>query len=186
MGGHADTIVSLFAGDGSTLLDENDDDPDEWPASRLVWQAPASGLYYVRIQHWDFWAFGCTTTYDFAVRAMASDTTQPSVAWIGPATDGQVYSVTGQTVLLHASATDNLQVSRVHFYRWDGVAETWVQIGDAYEPPYQFTLDASGLNRGWNQVNVTAIDLAGNYAAHDPYIWLDMQQRLIYLPLVVR
>jgi hypothetical protein len=70
-GGHADTVLWLYNTDGTTLLDTNDDDPNNWPASRLEWQTPANGTYYVKIDHWDPYAFGCTTGYELSVSAVS-------------------------------------------------------------------------------------------------------------------
>jgi hypothetical protein len=66
-GGHADTVLYLYESDGSTLIDSNDDDPDNWPASRLEWGATRSGIYYVQVEHWDPYAYGCTTDYGLSI-----------------------------------------------------------------------------------------------------------------------
>ena len=66
-GGHADTVLYLYAIDGRTLVNSNDDDPDNWPASRLEWGALRDGAYYVKIEHWDPNAYGCTTDYDLSI-----------------------------------------------------------------------------------------------------------------------
>lgn len=66
-GGHADTVLYLYDRDGSTLLDSNDDDPANWPASRLIWQAPTAGMYYIKVEHWDPYAYGCTTGYGLSI-----------------------------------------------------------------------------------------------------------------------
>jgi PKD repeat protein/uncharacterized protein YjiK len=66
-GGHADTVLELYDSDGNTLLDENDDCPNRWPASCLTWHAPRSDTYYVKLYHWDPWAYGCTTEYGVAI-----------------------------------------------------------------------------------------------------------------------
>ena len=66
-GGHADTVLYLYDRDGITLLDSNDDDPDNWPASRLNWQAPTAGTYYIKVEHWDPYAYGCTTGYGLSI-----------------------------------------------------------------------------------------------------------------------
>ena len=65
-GSHADTIIYLYSID-QTLLAMNDDDPDNWPASRLVWTPVRDGFYFVKILHWDPWAYGCTTQYGFSI-----------------------------------------------------------------------------------------------------------------------
>ena len=66
-GGHADTVLSLYGTDGSTLIDSNDDYPGMWPSSRLDWQPTSSGVYYVKVEHWDPWAYGCTTEYGLSI-----------------------------------------------------------------------------------------------------------------------
>ncbi len=71
-GRHADTVVYLYEGDGTTLIASNDDDPENWPASRLQWQATTGGPYYIRVEHWDPYAYGCTTQYGLAVTASPS------------------------------------------------------------------------------------------------------------------
>ena len=66
-GGHADTVLMLYDTDGSTWLAENDDCPGRWPASCLDWQAPNDGTYYVKVTHWDEYAYGCTTKYGLSI-----------------------------------------------------------------------------------------------------------------------
>lgn len=66
-GGHADTVLELYATDGSTLLAANDDCPGRWPASCLDWQPASGGDYYVKVYHWDPWAYGCTTEYGLSI-----------------------------------------------------------------------------------------------------------------------
>jgi hypothetical protein len=68
-GGHADTVVELYDSSGSTLLAVNDDDPDNWPASRLEWVAPSTGNYLLRVYHWEPTGAGCTTAYGIAITA---------------------------------------------------------------------------------------------------------------------
>ncbi|MBN1317676.1 MAG: pre-peptidase C-terminal domain-containing protein [Anaerolineales bacterium] len=67
-GSHADTVLYLYEQDGATLIANNDDDPDNWPASRIEWTPSKDGFYLIKIEHWDPWAFGCTTEYGFSVR----------------------------------------------------------------------------------------------------------------------
>ena len=80
-GGFADTVVELYAPDGTTLLAQNDDDPFNWPSSRLAWRAPASGTYYLKVRHFDSYAFGLTTVYGLSITQL-SPTYVPVV--IGP------------------------------------------------------------------------------------------------------
>lgn len=66
-GGHADTVIYLYGSDGNILIDYNDDDPENWPASRLIWQPSTGGLYYIKVKHLDPYAYGCTTGYGLSV-----------------------------------------------------------------------------------------------------------------------
>jgi hypothetical protein len=63
-GRRADTFLSLFDADGETLLAANDDYQGAGDySSRIVWQAPAGGTYYVRTTNRTN-LDGCLTDYD--------------------------------------------------------------------------------------------------------------------------
>jgi murein DD-endopeptidase MepM/ murein hydrolase activator NlpD len=66
-GGHADTVLDLYDTDGNTLIDSNDDYPNIWLSSCLSWQPSVSGIYYAKVDHWDPYAYGCTTAYDLSI-----------------------------------------------------------------------------------------------------------------------
>ncbi|MCP4164773.1 MAG: hypothetical protein GY759_02630 [Chloroflexi bacterium] len=66
LGNSTDTILYLLDQDGSTLLAENDDDPGRGLASRIVWQAGATGTFYVKVK--DFDVLGSCLAYDIAVQ----------------------------------------------------------------------------------------------------------------------
>ena len=66
LGANADTYLYLYSTDGSTLLASNDDYGGTL-ASRIDWQAPASGTYYVMVKHWNPNVGGCETSYDLSV-----------------------------------------------------------------------------------------------------------------------
>jgi hypothetical protein len=66
-GGHADTVLYLYDTDGSTLIDSNDDYPGIGLSSRLSWQPAANGVYYAKVDHWDPYAYGCTTAYGLSI-----------------------------------------------------------------------------------------------------------------------
>ncbi len=53
LGAAIDTVLQLYDVDGKTLIDENDDYLPNSEASRIVWQAPANGVYFARIVHFD-------------------------------------------------------------------------------------------------------------------------------------
>ncbi|MGD1994377.1 MAG: pre-peptidase C-terminal domain-containing protein [Anaerolineae bacterium] len=62
-GGHADTVLTLYDAGATTVIASNDDYPGMWPASRIDWRPTAGGFYWAAVEHWDPWAFGCTTAY---------------------------------------------------------------------------------------------------------------------------
>jgi len=68
-GGYADTQLMLYDSDGSTVLEYNDDYPGLGWASRIDWQPSSSGVYYLKVSHWDPWAYGCVTEYSISVLA---------------------------------------------------------------------------------------------------------------------
>lgn len=66
LGPNADTYLYLYDTDGQTLLAANDDHGGTL-ASRIVWECPATGTYYVVVKHWNPNVSGCGTSYDVSV-----------------------------------------------------------------------------------------------------------------------
>ncbi len=64
----ADTILILVDIDGQTELVQNDDDPNRGLASRIVWQAPNTGTYYVRVEEYNL--LGNCVSYDIRATAI--------------------------------------------------------------------------------------------------------------------
>ncbi|HFD38727.1 MAG TPA: hypothetical protein ENJ31_02585, partial [Anaerolineae bacterium] len=62
----ADTYLCLYQADGSTQI-ACDDDSGPAKASRLIWQAPASGDYLLQVRHYRADVAGPDTQYDLAV-----------------------------------------------------------------------------------------------------------------------
>ncbi|NLF00195.1 MAG: hypothetical protein GX601_04375, partial [Anaerolineales bacterium] len=58
----ADTYLYLYGDDATTLIAINDDH-DNSLASHLEWTAPADGVYYVAVRHWNPGAGGCANGY---------------------------------------------------------------------------------------------------------------------------
>jgi hypothetical protein len=61
-----DTVLQVYDLDGVTIL-TSDDNSGGGKASRLVWQAPQTGTYFVRISQAPASAFGCSATYQISV-----------------------------------------------------------------------------------------------------------------------
>jgi hypothetical protein len=74
-------------------------------------------------------------------------------------------------VHLEVSATGNIDIARVRFYRWNTVNLQYVEIGSDYTYPYTWELDPNTLDLGWNEIDVEAYDKAGNISNYK-YIFL--------------
>ena len=67
LGPNADTELFLYDTDGATELAQNDDYTVGLLNSRIVWQAPASGMYYAMVRHVKADAAGEGTRYDLSI-----------------------------------------------------------------------------------------------------------------------
>ena len=75
----ADTYLYLYGTDGATELARNDD-YGYLLSSRIIWQAPQTGVYYAKVRHLNPQASGVDTSYDLAVTkgaGCAADTYEP-------------------------------------------------------------------------------------------------------------
>ena len=112
-----------------------------------------------------------------------ADTEVPSVSWLSPVVDHGVISVYDDEVIhLEVSASDNMSIASVLFYRWDAVKLVNVEIGIVYTPPYRWDLNTSELNWGPNQINVNAYDVYGNVSERS-HIWVYKLWR-VFLPVL--
>ncbi len=109
------------------------------------------------------------------------DTQPPTVTWLAPVGDRQVYAASHGTVQLEVRATDNVGVRQVNFNRWDPKINGYVQIRTVVTPPYKASVNVGDLNMGWNQVNADAVDTAGRSAR--ALIWIDRFSQT-WLPLM--
>lgn len=66
LGNQSDTVLELYATNGSTQLAVNDDGGDGL-ASRIDWTAPTNGTYFVKVRHYSSSAYGINTNYDLGV-----------------------------------------------------------------------------------------------------------------------
>jgi len=74
-----DTILILYDTNGTTQLEYNDDDPDNAPASKIVWTCSAAGTYFVKAAHFSAQIGGCNITYDLEVSGAPPPTPTPTV-----------------------------------------------------------------------------------------------------------
>jgi len=68
--GNNDTVLCLYDGDHN-LITCNDDDPDNIPASKIVWEADADGTYYVQVSPFEPLAGGCDLGYQLEISFIA-------------------------------------------------------------------------------------------------------------------
>ncbi len=108
----------------------------------------------------------------------------PTINWISPVGNGEIYEVYDQLVQLEANAADNHSMQQVRFFRWDAPMNRYVDIGIVDNSPYQWDLDTRSLNYGWNQIFVTARDGAGNLSLLQ-FIWIyrNLLPR-IFMPII--
>ena len=104
------------------------------------------------------------------------DSEPPTLNWITPVGNNMAYEVSDNApVPLVVSATDNVDVTRVRFYRWDFENEQWLDIDEITTPPYATTLNIESLSDGWTQINARAYDAAENGSTVQ-HIWIVKNQ----------
>lgn len=106
-----------------------------------------------------------------SMKVIPPDTEDPVVDWVAPVGNGGMYFVSDEVIQLEATASDNVGVARVRFFRWDAVNLEEVEIANVYSPPYQVLLDCSTLNFEDNEIDVQAYDTSGNVSSWK-HIWL--------------
>jgi hypothetical protein len=101
------------------------------------------------------------------------DQAAPRMEWISPVRrSGEPYYLhEGEQVILEVRPVANAEIMLVTFIWWDAVNLIFVDIASLDHPPFRTELSASFLNPGWNQVDIVAIDQAGN-TSEVSYIWL--------------
>lgn len=132
--------------------------------------ANASGYLFLRINDMD----SCLVDNDGAVVMevnLITDTTPPTVNWIAPVGNQEVYYASSGIVNLEVSATDDTGVALVDFWRWDAVNGNWIYLSGDSAPPYQATVDISTLNMEWNQINAYAYDHANNWGTENIWVY---------------
>jgi len=110
------------------------------------------------------------------------DQLAPSVNWISPVENDQVYVTRLEIVLLEGEAADNVNVDQVYFYRWDANLEQFVDIDTIFAAPFRVYLDTRTLNPVWNQIFARAYDSAGNVSVRQS-IWI-YRTSAVFLPVV--
>jgi hypothetical protein len=132
---------------------------------------PTQNFTQVETDSFSYVANDGTLESDWTTVQIMIDPIFPTINWISPVTNGEIYEASNQGVSLQAAAVDNLSIAQVHFFRWDALLNTYVDIGVVYNTPNQWDLDTQTLNYGWNQIFARAKDTAGNNSII-PFIWI--------------
>ncbi len=74
-----DTTLTLYDTDGTTQLDYSDDDPENLPASKIIWLCTTAGTYFVKAAPFGSQIGGCDVTYDLEISAAPVPTPTPTV-----------------------------------------------------------------------------------------------------------
>jgi len=126
-----------------------------------------------------------TLDSDWTTVEIIIDPIIPTINWISPVPNGEIYEVDDQWVQLEAEAADNYSVEQVRFFRWDALMNMYIEIGVVFNSPYQWDLDTRNLNYWWNQIFVTAKDEAGNTSSLQ-FIWIYRNPLpQIFMPMIV-
>ncbi len=109
LGPSADTYLYLYEEDTTTLIASNDDAQGSL-ASQIVWEATATGTYYLRVTHWNPTAGGCGTTYTILYDQIAQNTSD--IEFVGQ-TGGVTRSVAAQGAYAYVGEGPRLTILNV-------------------------------------------------------------------------
>ena len=130
LGLSADTYLYLYDTDRTTLLASNDDYGGNL-ASQIDWTAPATGTYYVLVQHWNPNAGGCGTAYDLTLSPAAT------TAVLSLSTDWNLLSIPvspSSTTITQVLSTITGSYDLVYAYYASDTADPWKKYNTAAPP----------------------------------------------------
>jgi uncharacterized repeat protein (TIGR01451 family) len=123
-----------------------------------------------------------------ATASTTVDVGKPIVNWVKPVANEVYYYVyclpICPVVHLEASATDDIGVQRVEFYRWNHINLSYVPIGIDTIPLYTWEFDTSVLPLGFNQIFAKAYDTSGQDSLRKRIFIVKLAY--IYLPVARR
>jgi hypothetical protein len=94
---------------------------------------------------------------------LPDDFTAPTVTWLAPVANNQIYEATSDTVALQATASDDKGVAYIEFWRYDNRRDDWRLISTDDTPPYTSSINLASLSIGDNDLSADAYDTAGNW-----------------------
>lgn len=89
----------------------------------------------------------------------------PTINWIKPVNNREVYSISSGIVDLEVSATHSSGINMVGFVLLDNTNDRRIDIGSDDAPPYQASIDVSTLSPDRYEVHALAIPNTGNAAS---------------------
>lgn len=87
----------------------------------------------------------------------------PTVEWMQPGGNGAQVDVYGTWIDLSAATTDDINIWRLIFWRWDDVNFQWVELARFSEPPYSFSFNTGQLNFGGNYLDIDILTVDNRY-----------------------
>jgi uncharacterized repeat protein (TIGR01451 family) len=131
------------------------------------------------------------TGNNLATASTTVDVGKPVVTWVEPVPNDLTYFYVDclpicPTVHFEATATDDVGVQRVEFYRWDHAMDppSYVPIGIDTTAPYTWEFDTSVLPIGYNQIFAKAYDTSGQPSDRKRIFLVKLAYT--YLPVVKR
>lgn len=115
------------------------------------------------------------------------DLVAPGIAWQLPVQNNGIYYTTGapgEIIPLQTLATDDWQVARVRYIRWDPASSAWIDLGNQTASPHRLDYPAAGLLPYWNELRAVVYDHVGNFTLaeriliyHTPPLYLPLTRR---------
>ncbi len=166
-GSPLDSYLFLLAGDGQTVLAENDDEVYAQRRDPLIsYTLPESGRYYLKVRAWKHPLVG-GDNYSYSIR-LYEDHAPPTASISWPASNTYLPD-TNMTITAQVSDVNN-GVNRVEFY-WhptDWLVGTWKYLGTDWDGSNGWSIPFSptGEKEG-NQAAfyIHAYDMAGNWTS---------------------
>jgi C1A family cysteine protease len=164
-GSDLDSYLALLDRDGLRVLAENDDDGSSLD-SKLAFQLPREGTYYLRVRDYDHGHQG-GAGYTYTLHLLRGDSDPPQAAITSPLDNAWLHPAQQQ---ITASATDDGSGVRSveflwHDADWQGSDWVWLGTDDDGRDGWAIDLSTAGLSeqRG-AALYIWAYDAAGNWS----------------------